>query len=578
MQNFNWETGKENWAYYVDFPIIKVDWNLESDIGPILAIATIDGMIKVLGTQELNLIMEFNIKDSFSENIPDITALCWNLERKLVVGFMNGATMSYSLKEVKQDHLFIGQGFFDDLESAPPVEQIKSSIIDRLIFISYADYWETNNKIKRLEKSLILIFDFDTADYQRQAYLPKMSIANIGVLEEKKLLILMARGENSIFILDYTECKGIAKLGNLPSSQMFACPITKSMWDPDTKLPGKALPSADALLFTSMDDGNIVSGLIKTSKENEELQATWVPQFLYHTKMGSKDADPASVKILNSIWYNIILDILIVADVTGVVYYTLSKNIETSIKSNMNEPFFSIGLSSSSKQSHITKLIGASPDFDKDGSSAKPLFSFGFFKKKVVEQPVEKSPKKVEEEKAAPSNVKASAGSSNTAGQGKRVQINKDDILSGNYSFTKPTSKDVKAKPKTKVDEDKINEVLKRIERHTTKPKETSAPVATFTPTPTSLTTEKSESKSSDDPKSQTFKKANLDDLINRIKQDQANDANNEDVDTESEHKSSGLLDDDSDTSPPFTNVHNTKADGTSYVADPNDDEDEHAI
>ena len=81
------------------------------------------------------------------------------MERQIIVGFSNGATISYSLKECKRNHIFIGEGFFDDLESPPPVEHIKISCVDRLVFIAYADYCEQNNKIKKLSKSLILIFN-----------------------------------------------------------------------------------------------------------------------------------------------------------------------------------------------------------------------------------------------------------------------------------------------------------------------------------------------------------------------------------------------------------------------------------
>ena len=288
VQNFNFQTGELVAQYFVDFPIIKVDCNLESDIGEIVIIATADGMVKILGTHELNLIREINVKESFSDDIPTVAALCWNLERDFIVGFSNGATMSFSIKEAKLNHLFIGQGFFDDLEAAPPVEQIWSSIIDRLIFISYADYCETSNKVKRLDKSLILIFNYETAEYQRQAYLPKMSIINIAVLQEKKLLLMMTRGENSIFIMDYMDCRGIAKLGDLPSSQMFACPFTSSMVYAQMELYKQAI-DAEALLYTPMDDGNIWTGLIKTSKENGELQALWIPQHLYSTNNKSVD-------------------------------------------------------------------------------------------------------------------------------------------------------------------------------------------------------------------------------------------------------------------------------------------------
>lgn len=59
-------------TYFVDYPIAKVDCNLESDIGPIIIIATTDGMVKVLGTQELNLICEINVKEILDTQITAI--------------------------------------------------------------------------------------------------------------------------------------------------------------------------------------------------------------------------------------------------------------------------------------------------------------------------------------------------------------------------------------------------------------------------------------------------------------------------------------------------------------------------
>lgn len=110
--------------------------------------ATIDNKVKVLNTEDLEIVCEINTGEYFSDEIPTITALSASLERDLIVGYSNGAAMSFNMKECKQSHLFIGQGFFDELEAPPPVEHIRASCLDRLIFISYADYWEQKNKIK----------------------------------------------------------------------------------------------------------------------------------------------------------------------------------------------------------------------------------------------------------------------------------------------------------------------------------------------------------------------------------------------------------------------------------------------
>lgn len=271
VQNFKWHTGEVVAAHYSDSPILQVDCNLESDVGAIIVVATADNRIKVLNTSDLEPICEINAGECFSEDIPTITALSSNLEREVVVGFSNGATMSFNIKDAKQHHLFIGQGFFDELESPPPVEHIRTSSLDRLVFIAYADYCEQNNKVKKLSSSLILIFNCDTGEYVRQAMLPKMSLTNIGVVEDKKLLIMMTRGENSMFLLDYTECRGVAKLGDLPSSQMYVFPFSRAIVDAQMELYRQAI-DADALIYTSMDDGCICSGLIKSTKSSDELQ------------------------------------------------------------------------------------------------------------------------------------------------------------------------------------------------------------------------------------------------------------------------------------------------------------------
>lgn len=319
---------------------------------------------------------------------------------------------------------------------------------------------------------MVLIFNCDTAEYVRQAMLPKMSIINIGVVEDKKLLVMMTRGENSIYIIDYTSWKGIAKLGDLPSSQMFVFPFSRATVEAQMQLYNQAI-DADALIYTSMDDGCICSGLIKSANPNDELQWTWIPQHLYSTKESSSSATSSGLKILNNIWYNVILDILIVSDVTGVVYlientfyYTLKSNLKTSIRSDVKQPFFSFGFSSSTKANSVAQLTSESHAIKADKEKEKlPYFSFGFFKSKPKEESKDENP---HTQPSQPTQVKPTNSSSSTSGR-KRVQINKNDILSGNYSFSKSEEQSKSSESKGKVDNDKINEILKRIERHTTK-------------------------------------------------------------------------------------------------------------
>ena len=168
VQNFSWYTGLVAASFYSDSNILQVDWNLESDAGSVIVIGTAEGKITIMNSSDLEVLCEINTREWFSDDIPQISALSWCLERDIIVGFSNGAAMSFNVKEARQNHLFIAKGFFDELEVPPPVDLIRVSCIDRLIFISYADYTIQNNKVKRLPSSLILIFNWDTGEYYQE--------------------------------------------------------------------------------------------------------------------------------------------------------------------------------------------------------------------------------------------------------------------------------------------------------------------------------------------------------------------------------------------------------------------------
>ena len=89
------------------------------------------------------------------------------------------------------------------------------------------------------------------------------------------------------------------------------------------------------------------------------------------------------------IWYNIILDVLLINDsfgnvnlIEGIFYNTLKSNLKTAIASNEKQPFFSIGLSSSSKQSEVEWLITKNSTKRKiDINNKSPsIFSLGIYK------------------------------------------------------------------------------------------------------------------------------------------------------------------------------------------------------
>ena len=48
VQNFSWHSGNVVSSFYSDSQILQVDCNLESDLGPIIVIATADNKLKIL--------------------------------------------------------------------------------------------------------------------------------------------------------------------------------------------------------------------------------------------------------------------------------------------------------------------------------------------------------------------------------------------------------------------------------------------------------------------------------------------------------------------------------------------------
>jgi hypothetical protein len=173
-------------------------------------------------------------------------------------------------------------------------------------------------------------------------------------------------------------------------------------------------------------------------------------------------------------WYNVVLDFLIVSDASGVVYlientlyYTLKNNLKVSIRSDKKQPFFSLGYSYRTSGNHVSplttethcKMEGSTPD------NQKPYFSFGFFRSKSDES-TQSSSQNSEDSK----NEESKAVASKKPSTKNRVKVNKSDILSGSYGASKSSESGQKTvKDKAKVDQNKIDEILKRIERHTGK-------------------------------------------------------------------------------------------------------------
>lgn len=156
------------------------------------------------------------------------------------------------------------------------------------------------------------------------------------------------------------------------------------------------------------------------------------------------------------------MDILIVADVSGTVYlventffYTLKNNLKTAVKTDSKQPFFSLGFSSSTSLNSVAQLTTETHVIKENTPEKLPYFSFGFFKSKPKADPEPKESPIPHSQPSQPTQVEH-VDSSKPKGGSKRVQINRNDILSGNYSFTPAGSAGTE---KAKVDESKINEV-----------------------------------------------------------------------------------------------------------------------
>ena len=194
--------------YTPDEPILAADCNLESDHGSLVVLACYGGKLKVLDCEDLQEMWSIDLTEYFSGEMPKVSAVCCSLEREIVLGYSNGLSQSIIIKEKTQRHLLIAQNLFDDLENPPAVQQngIKASVMDRLIFVSHTNYSE-GKKVQKLKNSFLVIYSSETGEYVRHAKLPSIGILNMGVIESKKLLVVISEGENALYVINYQTCK-----------------------------------------------------------------------------------------------------------------------------------------------------------------------------------------------------------------------------------------------------------------------------------------------------------------------------------------------------------------------------------
>ena len=96
--------------------------------------------------------------------MPRVTSICAALEREVILGYSNGFVLSVHIKEGRQKHQLIAATLFEHLDVPPAVQHIKTSIIDKLVFISYVNYSE-GQKVIKLKACPMIIFDSETGKY-----------------------------------------------------------------------------------------------------------------------------------------------------------------------------------------------------------------------------------------------------------------------------------------------------------------------------------------------------------------------------------------------------------------------------
>ena len=135
-------TGERKTDYFSDQKILTADCNLDSDLGEIIVIACDKGKVIVLDSDDLSVLYTLDISQYFTEKMPKVTSICAALEREVILGYSNGFVLSVHIKEGKQKHQLIAATLFEHLDVPPAVQHIKTSIIDKLVFISYVNYSE----------------------------------------------------------------------------------------------------------------------------------------------------------------------------------------------------------------------------------------------------------------------------------------------------------------------------------------------------------------------------------------------------------------------------------------------------
>ena len=98
------------------------------------------------------------------------------------------------------------------------------------------------------------------------------------VIESKKLLVLIAQGENALYIVNYVTCKDMVKIidlvdphmfvnENLVFSNMQVLDITPYK-ESQMQHYGEAL-DATALVYVAMDNGCVLTGLLKAETDGK---------------------------------------------------------------------------------------------------------------------------------------------------------------------------------------------------------------------------------------------------------------------------------------------------------------------
>ena len=75
--------------------------------------------------------------------------------------------------------------------------------------------------MEKLSSVPLIIYSKDSQSYVRHANLPPISVMAMEIIESQKLIVLLASGENALYLVNYETCKDMVKVTELVNQNMF---------------------------------------------------------------------------------------------------------------------------------------------------------------------------------------------------------------------------------------------------------------------------------------------------------------------------------------------------------------------